>query len=376
MRQGLRAPTTALPRFRAAVTHYLGAKDCALAASGRTALYLLLRQLSAEQPARREVVLPAYTCPALVKVILDAGLQPCLVDLSPRTLAFEPEQLAGRIHGGTLAVICVHPFGIPQAIETVVALAHAAGAILIEDAAQALGARIGDRPVGMQGDFGLFSLGPGKPLSTAGGGILCANDEASARLLDDAWQGVPSASVVAAGWALVRLALLNLAFHPAGWWLATRAGLHRVGEHEASWGYRIGGLTAAQAAVGLSLLARLDAINGRRCRNARQLMAHLQPLDFVHVPPPAATAEPVYLRLPLIVDSEERRERLLWRLGSAGIGAGRMYRYSLPELFPQLATRNYPGAAAVARRLLTLPTHHYLTHADMASIVRVFHADL
>jgi dTDP-4-amino-4,6-dideoxygalactose transaminase len=53
-----------------------------------------------------------------------------------------------------------------------------------------------------------------------------------------------------------------------------------------------------------------------------------------------------------------------------------MYRHSLPELFPQLATRNYAGAAAVARRLLTLPTHHYLTHVDEASIVSIFQAEL
>ena len=375
-RQGLRAPVTALPRFRAALTHYLGANDCALAASGRTAFYLLLRQLSAERPARSEVVLPAYTCPALVKVTLDAGLRPCLVDISPHTLAFEPEQLSGRIHEDTLAVICVHPFGIPQAIESVVALAHAAGATVIEDAAQALGARIGGRPLGTQGDFGLFSLGPGKPLSTGGGGLVCAASETSGRLLDEAWQGLTPASSVTTGWTLARLAILTLAFHPAGWSLATRAGLHHAGNHEASWGYRISGLAATQAAVGLALLARLDTINGRRCHNARQLIDYLRAFDFVHVPPAAATADPIYLRLPLIVDSEQRRERLLRQLWTAGIGAGRMYRHSLPELFPQLATRNYPGATAVARRLLTLPTHHYLTPADTASVASIFQAEL
>jgi len=374
--QGLRATAKTLPRFQAAVAHYLGANDCALAASGRTALYLLLRRLSAERPTRREVVLPAYTCPALVKVIVDAGLQPSLVDISSRTLAFAPKELVGHVHARTLAVICVHPFGIPQAIEEVVARAHAVGAMVIEDAAQALGARIGGRTLGAQGDFGLFSLGPGKPLSTGGGGIVCANSEASARLLDEAWQELAPASAVATGWASVRLALLALAFHPAGWWLATRAGLHHAGNHEASWGYRVSGLTTTQAAIGLSLLARLDAINGRRCHNARQLMARLQAFDFVHVPPAPAAAAPVYLRLPLIVDNEERRERLWRRLAAAGIGAGRMYRHSLPELFPQLATRNYPGAAAVARRLLTLPTHHHLAPADMALTASIFQAEL
>ncbi|HEX6386750.1 MAG TPA: DegT/DnrJ/EryC1/StrS family aminotransferase [Anaerolineae bacterium] len=370
--QGLRPPAVAPVRFQAALAHYLNAYSCELASSGRTALYLLLRQLATEYPARQEVVLPAYTCPALVKVTLDVGLWPCLVDISPCTLDFEPEQLASRIHEGTLAVICVHPFGIPQPIKTVRTLAHTAGAVLIEDAAQAMGARIGERPAGSQGDFGLFSLGPGKPLSTGGGGILCANNEKSARLLGAAWRALEPAPVAASAWAMLRLALLMVAFHPSGWWLATRAGLHRIGDHEASWGYALRGLTAAQAAIGLALLPRLDAINERRGHNARRLAARPQTFDFVHVPSIARTAKPIYLRLPLIVDSEERRERLFRRLWAAGIGAGRMYRQSLPELFPQLTMQTYPGATAVARRLLTLPTHHYVINDDMTRINAIF----
>jgi dTDP-4-amino-4,6-dideoxygalactose transaminase len=217
---------------------------------------------------------------------------------------------------------------------------------------------------------GLFSLGPGKPLSTGGGGILCTNDEVLIRRLERSCRLPPPA--LAAAWMPVRLALLALVFRPTGWWLATRLGLHRLGDSEAAGGYTLAGLAPAQAALGLALLPRLEAINRRRRENAARLIARLRGLDFVHLPAPAEAAEPVYLRLPVIIDSAQRREQLFGRLWAAGIGAGRMYRQALPQLFPSLASEPYPGAEAVAQRLLTLPTHPYLTPADVERIGRIF----
>ena len=95
-------------------------------------------------------------------------------------------------------------------------------------------------------------------------------------------------------------------------------------------------------------------------------------MDYLQYPQPTAAEEPIYLRLPVIVSGTERRDRLFQRLWAAGIGVGLMYRRPLPEIFPQLAVGDYPGAAYVARHLLTLPTHHYLTDADVERIVHIF----
>lgn len=377
LRRGLRPPARVEAQFRAALTGYLDTRACYLAASGRTALHLLLKSLSeqADHSARREVLMPAYTCPALAKVALDLDLRPRLADISPHSMAFEGAHLEAQLSERTLAVICVHPFGIPQPVEPVLALADRVGAVVVEDAAQSLGARLGGRPVGVQGHFGLFSLGPGKPLSTGGGGILCTNQAAAIPLVEGAWEALPPSSSLASAWALARLALLALAFHPRGWWLATRVGLQRAGDRQASWRYGLRRLSPAQAAVGLAQLERLDAINRRRQENARRMIACLQELGFVHIPPAAATAEPIYLRLPLLVSDEEQRERLYRRLWAAGIGVGRMYRYALSDIFPQVATESYPGASFFARHLLTLPTHHYVSDADIEEIARIFRAE-
>ena len=372
--KALSPPAQAVARFQQALSDALGLRVCRLASSGRTALYLLLRGLvqAAGDQERREVLMPAYTCPALAKVTLDLGLRPRWVDIFPHTLAYEEAQLEAQLGERALAVIWVHPFGMPQPMGRMRALVASAGAALIEDAAQAMGARQDGKPVGSQGDFGLFSLGPGKPLSAGGGGGAGACDERGARLLERAWQALPAPSAADAAWALCRMALLALAFHPRGWWLVARTGLQRLGDREVSWGYALRGLSDAQAALGLTLLERLEAINRQRRENAVRLMARLQGLDFVHIPPPAAGAEPIYLRLPVLVADEDRRERLLRRLEAAGLGAGRMYGRPLPDLFPGISPGSYPGATAVARRLLTLPTHPYLAEADVERIGRIF----
>ena len=123
---------------------------------------------------RNEVVLPAYTCPSLVKVILEAALQPRLVDIDARSMVMRADDLAAAIGQRTLAVIVVHPFGMAHDIEPAQTLAQPNGAVLIEDVAQSMGARFDGRLAGTRGHYGLFSLGPGKPLSAGGGGIVCA----------------------------------------------------------------------------------------------------------------------------------------------------------------------------------------------------------
>ena len=372
LKQGVAANSQSIARFQEALRHYIGTDTCLLASSGRTALYLLLKQLATASPTRPEVILPAYTCPALAKVVFDMGLRPLPVDICPHTFAYDLDHLSANLSEQTLALICVHPFGIPQSPREIRPLAHAVGAFIIEDAAQSMGARLDGQSVGVQGNFGLFSLGPGKPLALGGGGVLCTNNEEDGRLLTKAWETLPAVTAVTAAYTGLRLALFNLAFHPVGWWLSTRLGLHRTGSHEASWGYRLSRLSPVQAQIGLTLLPRLDEINQRRRTHAQELQATLQEVDFVRLPQPPATAEAIYLRLPLLVDSPQRREQLYQRLWAAGIGVGRMYEKSLPQLFPQLAHYHCPGGDEIAQNLLTLPTHHYLTPTDISRITQIF----
>jgi dTDP-4-amino-4,6-dideoxygalactose transaminase len=335
-----------------------------LASSGRTALFYLLSYLKELNSGRSAVIMPAYTCPVLAKVSLDVGLNPVFVDISPLTFQFDPDRLKAAVDESTLAIVVVHPFGLPLSVGEPRRLADRVGAFLIEDSAQALGARWQGKAVGTRADFGLFSLGPGKPLSTAGGGVLVANRADHLEGLQQWWRRCATPSVITSASAWVRLGLFQVAFHPRGWWAATRLGLHTLGDEESNWGYREQGLAPSQAAIGAALLPRLDDANALRRQNARALMSGIGGVSAFHFLEVSEEAVSIYLRLPLITASEAVRRRLFQQLWSAGIGVGRMYKRTLPALFKSEEAIPYPGAETIARCLLTLPTHHYVTETD------------
>jgi dTDP-4-amino-4,6-dideoxygalactose transaminase len=130
------------------------------------------------------------------------------------------------------------------------------------------------------------------------------------------------------------------------------------------------------AGLGLAILRRLPSIQDMCRRNAVRLMALLAEFDFVRLPRIPSGAEPVFLRLPFIVDGQERARRLFERLWSAGTGVSRSYYRTLADLcagmFPS-ADKEYPGAGELAACLLTLPTHPYVTEQDFARIAQAFH---
>lgn len=348
-------PGRATPQFQAALATYLGQPVGLLASSGRAALYLLLDALRRLHPGRTTVLLPAYTCPSLVKVILDVGLRPELLEMESGGFGVAPGRVEAQLSPSTLALIWVHPFGLPQPMAGVQQAVRQAGALLIEDAAQAMGAVIESRPVGTLGDFGLFSLGPGKSLSLGGGGFVTVNNQLYQEAIRQQERELaPAPNVI----PLARLLALGLVFHPAGWGLATRLGLHRVGDQENSWGYRLTRLSEAQAAIGLRLLPKLDGFNRRRRENGRAILA----LSGRELPPQDLA---VYLRLPI---RSSKREALYGRLWAAGIGVGRLYGRPLNQIFPHLTNQTYPQAQQLADQLLTLPTHHYLTPTAIEKI--------
>ena len=370
-------PADAVARFREAFVDATGATACYTASSGRTALFLLLRALmdTPELTVRHEVIVPAYTCPSLVRVVLDAGLTPRLVDIDPATFAFVPHALDAALSPRTLAVILVHPFGIPLPVTPVLAAAEQVGARVIEDAAQSMGARLDGRPVGTAGDFGLYSLGPGKPLSAGGGGILTVNPRAAAFVpaLEQTWQQLPPPSGTANLTAAGRLAAFTVAFEPHGWWLATRAGAQRAGDDEKNQGFVLTELTAAQATIALQQLPRLDAYNRVRRGHAERIRSAVMESAHFHGLAIAPGSDPFYLRFPVIFHQPQLCAAVHAALQGNGIGAGRMYKATLADLFPQLAG-DFPGAEQVAAGLLTLPTHHFLTHDDISRMATIMRA--
>jgi dTDP-4-amino-4,6-dideoxygalactose transaminase len=151
-------------------------------ASGTDALILALRAL--DIGPGDEVITTPFTFVASASSIAQLGAKPVFVDIEPRTFNMDPAKLDEAIHSNTAAIIPVHLFGLCAEMDGINAVAAQHGISVIEDAAQAIGARYRGRPAGSLGVMGCFSFFPTKNLGGAGdGGLVTADDERHAEKL-------------------------------------------------------------------------------------------------------------------------------------------------------------------------------------------------
>ena len=160
-------------RFAEAVRDYLGMKFALPVNRGRTAIEMGLRAMGIG--AGDDVLIPAFVCRSVIDAVLSAGARPVFADID-ETLNVTATSIDAALTPRTKCVIVAHLFGAAAAIDEIEALLASRGIALMDDAAQALGARLGGRFVGSFGACGIVSCGPGKPLAGPAGGLLVTND--------------------------------------------------------------------------------------------------------------------------------------------------------------------------------------------------------
>jgi len=169
--------TAEVKQFEAQLAQFLGARYVRGVNTGTDALIVALRALGIGPGD--EVVTQANTFHATVGAIELVGATPVLVDVDPETFLIDKGELREAIGPKTRALMPVHLYGKPTPMAEIVALAEAHGLFVIEDAAQAIGARIEGQSVGTFGHFACFSFHPSKNLSAAGdgGAVVARNAE-------------------------------------------------------------------------------------------------------------------------------------------------------------------------------------------------------
>jgi len=160
--------------FEQETASYCHVKHAVGLGSGTDALYLCLRALDIQQGD--EVITTPFTFIATAEAITYVGATPVFVDIDRHTLNIDVSKIEARITQKTKAIIVVHLFGQPADMDEILALAKKYDLKIIEDCAQAFGARYKDRPVGSIGDAGCFSFYPSKNLGAYGdGGMMITN---------------------------------------------------------------------------------------------------------------------------------------------------------------------------------------------------------
>jgi len=156
---------------------YCGAAECIALNSGTSALHLAL--LAAGVGPGDEVITVPFTFVASVSAITYAGARPVLVDIDPHTFTMDPAAIETAVTSRTKAILPVHLYGQPADMDPIMEVARRHNLIVIEDAAQAHGAKYKGRPVGSVGDIACFSFYPGKNLGAygEGGAVTTSNAE-------------------------------------------------------------------------------------------------------------------------------------------------------------------------------------------------------
>lgn len=311
--------------FERAFADFSGVKHCVGVASGTDALELSLRALSIG--SGDEVILPANSFIATALAVVRAGATPVLVDCDPTYYLIDTEQAASRLGPRSKAIIPVHLYGQMASIEDLEVVVAGSGAAIVEDAAQSHGARRNGRCAGSLGQAAGVSFYPGKNLGAYGdaGAVLTDSEHIAQRLL----------------------------------------GLRNWGSEDKYRHPEIGfnsRLDTIQAVVLAAKLKRLAAWNEKRRAAAKRYEQLLSSLDEVVVPAILDGNEHVWH---LYVVRVPRRDEVLEKLHSAGIGAG--VHYPVP-IHLQGAFRglphgrgDFPVAESAADEILSLPMYPHIT---------------
>jgi dTDP-4-amino-4,6-dideoxygalactose transaminase len=164
-----------LEEFEREFASYCGVDHCVGVGSGLDALELTLR--AAGIGPGDEVIVPAYTWVATWLAVTATGATPVGVDVLEETYNIDPEQVGAAVTAKTAAIIPVHLRGEPADMAAMRRIAEKRGLFVLEDAAQAHGARCGGRRVGAIGDAAAFSFYPGKNLGALGDGGAVTTDD-------------------------------------------------------------------------------------------------------------------------------------------------------------------------------------------------------
>jgi dTDP-4-amino-4,6-dideoxygalactose transaminase len=317
--------------FEQAFADYVGCSHCIGVGNGFDALLLAMEAL--EIGAGDEVIVPANTYVATWLSVIAAGATPVPVEPEADGWNLDPSLVEAAIGPRTRALLPVHLYGHPAAMVQIGAIAERHGLALLEDCAQAHGARVGGRHVGSFSDAGCFSFYPTKNLGALGdAGAITTNDAALAR----------------------RLRMLRNYGSPA--------------KDQNLLAGRNSRLDEMQAAVLGVRLSHLEAWNGRRRALAATYWAGLAETGLV-LPSARADTEPVWHQF---VVRHPQRDRL--RAGLAARGVQTMIHYPIPPHRQPACARPdldaaLPRTVALHAEVLSLPIGPHLTDAEQAAVI-------
>jgi len=312
--------------FEKAFAGYVGCRHAIAVSNGTAALHVANLACAGKRP---KAISTPFTFIATANTLLFAHKKPIFVDVLGDG-NIDPARVKASMKSDVDIILPVHLYGNPCDIKSLIEIAKQFGARVVEDAAQAHGAKIDGKHVGTFGDAGIFSFYPTKNMTTGEGGMVTTNDDEIAnevRLLRNHGQSA-------------RYEYAGIGFNVR--------------------------MTDINASIGLAQLKHLDEWNAVRRRNAKALIEGMHGLKWLT--PPAFTDGHVFHQFTIRVH-EGKREPLAAYLSENGVDTAIHYPkvlYAYPHL-TEFASR-CPNAETLAKEVLSLPVHPSVSEEDVAYI--------
>jgi dTDP-4-amino-4,6-dideoxygalactose transaminase len=358
------SPERSLSALEAEIRREFGVRHVFLVSSGTAALSLALLSLRSLSP-RTEVLIPAYTCFSVPAAVRKAGLRPVLCDIEPTTFDFDQAPLETALGADTLCVVAHHLFGVPSDVERIRALCQARGIFVVEDAAQAMGVESKGAKLGTLGDIGIFSLGRGKNITCGSGGVIVTNSDRIAEAVGRQCRRLDASPLAVVLKDLAQLVFMAIFIRPWLYWIPAALPFLRLGQTIFPKDVPLRRLSGMKAGLLHDWRSRLARSNRVRSETAGYFTRRLA------LGPGQAPAAHPYLRLPVFAANAEERTRILARSQARGLGLSVAYPtpiHEIPEISAAFDGASFPSARRVAERLLTLPTHEWLSEKDKSAI--------
>lgn len=349
---------------------YFGIKHAFFVSSGKAALCLILKALKSLSPDKSEVLIPAYTCFSVPSAVIKAELKVSLSDIDISTYDFNYELLKKSINENTLCVVPNHLFGIPSNTELTKNLCREKGIFVVEDAAQAMGGECRNKKLGTLSDVGFFSLGRGKNITCGSGGIILTDSDSIASAIGKEYESISAPNMVENITELFKVFLLSLFIKPSLYWFPAGLKFLKLGETFFYTDFSIKRLSGMKAGLLWNWRKRLEVSNMARSINAGYFSSELELENS-----PASFKGVSFLRLPVLSNSRGERDSLHALSQKRGLGLSKMYPTpvnEIKEIRGFFSGKSFPAAKMVCERLVTLPTHPFLTEKDRESICHLF----
>jgi len=330
--------------FEKMIAEYVGTRYAVVFNSGTSALHAAV--LAHDIKEGNEAIVPSFTFVATTNALLFTGAKPVFADIETETFGLDPEDVKEKITDKVKAIIPVHYGGSPCLIRELKEIAEDHNCILIEDAAESLGAKIKDEKVGTFGDSAVLSFCQNKVITTGeGGAVVTDSKEICEKLKLIRSHGRLENSDYFSTWKEMDYVTLG-------------------------YNYRMSDITAA---LGMAQLKKLDKIIKMRRKNAEQMNERLSAVKSVLPPKPPNDYYHIYQMYTVRVKEGKRtRDNLAKHLAENGITT-KVYFYPVHLTHFYKNVLKYrcklPVTEEISEQVLTLPMYPSLTTKEIDYIV-------